>query len=69
MRVVVQRSGPAKCVVDNQTTGAIPKGLVLLVSVDPMDTPDDISWLGNKIAGLRIFPDSEGKMNLSLIHI
>jgi D-aminoacyl-tRNA deacylase len=43
--------------------------LVVLVSVDPMDTLEDVRWLGNKIAGLRIFGDSERKMNRSLIDI
>jgi D-tyrosyl-tRNA(Tyr) deacylase len=66
MRVVVQRSGPARCEVNGEATGSIPKGLVILVSVDPADTQTDIEWLSNKIAGLRIFPDSEDKMNRSI---
>jgi D-aminoacyl-tRNA deacylase len=69
MRAVVQRSGPARCEVDGKITGTIPSGLVVLVSVDPLDTIEDIKWLGNKIAGLRIFGDSEGKMNRSLVDI
>lgn len=69
MRVVVQRSGPARCLVDGKVTGAIPRGLVVLVSVDPDDEIRDVEWLGNKIAGLRIFPDAEGKMNRSLLDI
>jgi D-tyrosyl-tRNA(Tyr) deacylase len=55
--------------VGTKVTGAIPCGLVLLVSVDPADTIDDVKWMGNKIAGLRIFPDSEGKMNRSLLDL
>ena len=69
MKAVVQRSGPARCEINGKTTGAIPRGLVLLVSVDPADTMADVEWLGNKIAGLRIFPDAEGKMNQSLLDL
>jgi len=69
MRVVVQRSGPAKCVVDGKVTGEIPAGLVVLVSVDPEDSGKDVEWMGNKIAGLRIFPDSDDKMNRSITDI
>ncbi len=69
MRVVIQRSGSARCEVDGKVTGAIPKGLVVLMSVDPEDSLDDVKWMGNKIAGLRIFPDSEGKMNRSILDI
>jgi D-aminoacyl-tRNA deacylase len=69
MRVVIQRSGPARCEVDGKVTGAIPFGLVVLVSVDPADTLDDVDWLGNKVAGLRIFSDSEGRMNRSILDL
>jgi D-tyrosyl-tRNA(Tyr) deacylase len=69
MRAVVQRSGPAKCEVDGKVTGAIIGGLVVLVSVDPDDTTKDIEWMGNKISGLRIFSDSDGKMNRSLLDV
>ena len=69
MRAVVQRSGPAKCVVDSKVTGQIPLGLVVFVSIDPDDTDRDVEWMGNKISGLRIFPDPEGKMNRSLLDL
>ncbi len=69
MRAVVQRSGPAKCKVDNKVTGSIIDGLVVLVSVDPEDTIRDIEWMSNKISGLRIFSDSDGKMNRSLLDV
>jgi D-tyrosyl-tRNA(Tyr) deacylase len=69
MRVVVQRSGPARCVVDGIVTGEVPTGLVVFVSVDPEDTQADVAWMGNKIAGLRIFPDADGKMNRSLLDV
>jgi D-tyrosyl-tRNA(Tyr) deacylase len=69
MRTVVQRSGPARCEVDGVTTGWIDGGLVVLISVDPEDTPQDIEWMGNKIAGLRIFNDPDNKMNLSILDV
>jgi len=69
MRAVVQRSGPAKCTVDGKITGEIRSGIVLFVSIDPEDGENDIKWMGNKIAGLRIFPDDEGKMNRSILDI
>ncbi|MCX6646049.1 MAG: D-aminoacyl-tRNA deacylase [bacterium] len=69
MRAVVQRSGPAKCQVDGKITGQINAGLVVFISVDPEDTLDDVEWMGNKIAGLRIFSDEDGKMNLSLLDL
>jgi D-tyrosyl-tRNA(Tyr) deacylase len=69
MRVVVQRSGPAHCEIGGKVTGRISHGLVILVSVDPDDTPKDIDWMGNKISGLRIFPDSDGKMNRSILDL
>lgn len=69
MRVVVQRTGVARCEVDGKVTGSIPGGLVLLVSVDPDDTVKDIEWMGNKVSGLRIFADSDGKMNRSLLEV
>ena len=69
MRVVAQRSGKAECEVDDSITGAIPFGLVVLVSIDPDDTDKDIIWMANKLSGLRIFPDDEGKMNRSILDL
>lgn len=69
MRAVVQRSGLAKCVVNNSITGEINSGLVVLISIAPDDSLDDIRWMSNKISGLRIFPDSENKMNLSILDL
>lgn len=67
MRVVVQRSGPAQVKVGEQTVGRIERGLVLLVGVTHDDTERDASVLAEKIAGLRIFEDEEGKMNRSVL--
>ncbi|MBO7745524.1 D-tyrosyl-tRNA(Tyr) deacylase [Paenibacillus sp. MWE-103] len=65
MKVVVQRSKEAAVIVDGETVGAIAKGLVLLVGITHEDTDADIRWMADKIAGLRIFEDGSGKMNLS----
>lgn len=66
MRVVIQRAKDARVEVDGKVTGAIAKGLVILVGVEEEDNQDDVSWLVKKITGLRIFNDGEGKMNLSI---
>ena len=63
MRAVVQRVRRARVVIDEQTVGAIDRGLVLLLGVTHADTPQDAQWLAEKIAGLRIFNDADGKMN------
>lgn len=66
MRAVVQRVNAAKVVVDGKITGEIGKGLLLLLGVTHEDTKEDIDWLVNKLTGLRIFSDADGKMNLSV---
>lgn len=66
MRVVVQRSKEAKVTVDGEVVGRIERGLVLLVGVTHEDTEQDARYLADKIAGLRIFEDEDGKMNLSV---
>ncbi|NYE05162.1 D-tyrosyl-tRNA(Tyr) deacylase [Bacillus niacini] len=69
MRVVVQRSKKAKVTVNEEVTGQISKGLVLLVGVTHQDTEEDAAFLADKIANLRIFEDDAGKMNLSLLDV
>ncbi|GIO44743.1 D-aminoacyl-tRNA deacylase [Paenibacillus apis] len=69
MRVVVQRCKQARVTVDGDTIGSIGAGLVLLVGITHEDTEDNAAYLADKIAGLRIFEDPEGKMNLSLTDI
>ncbi|MDQ0975719.1 D-tyrosyl-tRNA(Tyr) deacylase [Neobacillus niacini] len=69
MRVVVQRSKKAKVTVNEEVTGQISKGLVLLVGVTHQDTEEDAAFLADKIANLRIFEDEAGKMNLSLLDV
>ncbi|MNE72136.1 D-tyrosyl-tRNA(Tyr) deacylase [compost metagenome] len=66
MRIVVQRCKQAIVSVDNRAIGSIDKGLMLLVGITHEDTDKDASYLAEKIAGLRIFEDAEGKMNLSV---
>lgn len=67
MRAVVQRSQVARVEVEQQTVGAISTGLVVLVGVATSDTPTDVDYLANKILGLRIFPDDDGKMNRDIL--
>jgi D-tyrosyl-tRNA(Tyr) deacylase len=69
MRVVIQRSKEAEVTVEGQSVGRITQGLVLLVAVTHEDTEADAQYLAEKIAGLRIFEDDAGKMNLSIKEI
>ncbi len=65
MRAVVQRVTRASVEVGNETVGEIGPGLLVLLGVARDDTEADASYLADKIAGLRIFEDSGGKMNLA----
>jgi D-tyrosyl-tRNA(Tyr) deacylase len=67
MRVVVQRCKNAEVTVNNQTIGRIEQGLMLLVGITHEDTEHDAKYLADKVAGLRIFEDETGKMNLSVL--
>lgn len=70
MRLIIQRVlSEAKVIVNDQITGKIDKGLVILLAVEEADTSEDISWLCRKIVNLRIFNDTQGKMNLSIQEI
>jgi len=66
MRVVIQRTKEASVTVNGLITGSIQKGLLVLVGIENADNEEDIEWLTNKIAHIRIFDDAEGVMNLSL---
>ncbi len=66
MKVVLQRVSEAKVTVENEVVGVIGKGLMLLVGVGQEDTEQDLIWMADKLAGLRIFEDDGGKMNLSI---
>ncbi|HJT65895.1 MAG TPA: D-aminoacyl-tRNA deacylase [Pyrinomonadaceae bacterium] len=69
MRAVVQRVTRARVTVDEQITGEIERGLVVLLGVAHDDVQADADYLAPKIASLRIFDDSEGKMNVALKEI
>ncbi|PSR24100.1 MAG: D-tyrosyl-tRNA(Tyr) deacylase [Sulfobacillus acidophilus] len=65
MRVVVQRVTEACVTVQDEIVGSIGLGLLVLVGVACTDTEDDASWLAHKVAGLRVFSDTRGKMSLA----
>jgi D-tyrosyl-tRNA(Tyr) deacylase len=69
MRAVVQRVSQASVTVDGKVVGAIGPGLVILLGITHSDEPADADWLARKIAGLRIFEDSAGKLNLGLLDV
>lgn len=66
MRAVVQRVDRASVTVDGQLTGKVERGLLVLLGVAEGDTEKDLHYIVDKVCGLRIFEDAEGKMNLSV---
>lgn len=69
MRAVVQRVTYSKVTVDGEVIGEIQKGLNVLLGIGQEDTDKDIEYLADKIVNLRIFEDSNEKMNLSLLDV
>ena len=69
MRAVVQRVTRAQVTVDGELVGAIAGGLCVLVGVATSDGPSDALALADKVLGLRIFEDAEGKMNRSVVDV
>lgn len=69
MRAVVQRVSRARVSVQGEVTGEIATGLLVLLGIAEGDSTSDVAYLAEKIVGLRIFPDDEGKMNRSLMDI
>ena len=69
MRAVVQRVSRAKVTVNEWVAGEIGLGLLVLLAVGREDTEDDVSYLAEKITGLRIFEDADGKMNLNVMDV
>jgi D-aminoacyl-tRNA deacylase len=67
MRAVVQRVTQAKVTVDERIVGQIGNGLLILLGVSQEDSEKDVNYLVEKIVGLRIFDDEDGKMNLSIL--
>lgn len=66
MLACVQRVSEARVKVDGEIVGEIGRGLLVLLGVAATDTTADAEWLAQKLAGLRVFDDAEGKMNLPL---
>jgi D-tyrosyl-tRNA(Tyr) deacylase len=69
MRAVIQRVSRAQVVVDQQIVGEIATGFLILLGIGHGDGEEEASYLARKIAGLRIFEDEAGKMNLSLLEV
>jgi D-aminoacyl-tRNA deacylase len=69
MRAVVQRVSRSRVTVSSEITGEIKAGLLVLLGVATADTEADADYLADKITGLRIFEDDQGKMNRSVIDI
>jgi D-tyrosyl-tRNA(Tyr) deacylase len=69
MRAVIQRVTEASCTVESAITGAIEQGFLVLLGIEDADTQEDLDWLAQKIAGMRIFSDENGLMNKSLTDV
>ena len=67
MKVVIQRVSEASVLAEGNITGKIGSGLMILVGIEESDNESDIEYLTKKIVNLRIFEDSEGVMNISLL--
>jgi D-aminoacyl-tRNA deacylase len=66
MRVVLQRVSRASVRIEGRVVGSIGAGFCLLVGFTHTDTAAQLEWMADKVAGLRLFPDAEGKMNVGL---
>lgn len=66
MRVVIQRVSAASVSIDGNLHASIGTGLLLLVGIHKDDSPEDALYCAGKVAGMRIFPDAAGNMNLSV---
>lgn len=69
MRAVVQRVSRAKVTVEGAVVGEIGRGLLVLLGVAPEDTQEHVRWMADKVVGLRIFRDDEGKMNRDVVEV
>src|SRR5437868_10753483 len=69
MRVVLQRVSRACVTIEGRVAGAIGQGFCLLVGFTHGDTNAQVDWMADKVAGLRLFSDAEGKMNLGLAEV
>ncbi len=69
MRVVLQRVSRAEVRIGGKSVGKIGVGFVILVGFTQADTDDTLGWMADKLLGLRVFGDAEGKMNLALADV
>ena len=69
MRVVIQRVSSASVKVEEEITGSIGKGLLILAGFEELDTVEDVEWMVGKVSRLRIFDDADGVMNLSVVDV
>ena len=69
MKIVIQRSKEASVKVNGEIVGEIERGLVILVGITAEDGEEEVDWLAEKAAHLRIFEDENGKMNRSLLDV
>ena len=69
MRAVVQRVSRASVTVEGEVVGSIGRGFLVLLGVTHADSDRDAEYLAEKVAGLRVFEDADGKMNLSLADV
>jgi len=67
MRVLLQRVARAEVKVQRQVVGRIERGLLLFVGFTHADTAEQLAWMAEKVAGLRVFPDDDDKMNRSVV--
>jgi D-tyrosyl-tRNA(Tyr) deacylase len=69
MRLIIQRVSQANVKIENKLHSSIHQGFLILIGIESEDAQDDIDWLCGKIVGMRIFSDSEGKMNFDINQI
>ena len=69
MKIVLQRCSRAEVRIDGEVAGKIGCGFVVLVGITHSDTREDADFLAKKVAGMRVFEDADGKMNLSLAEV
>src|SRR5205823_13042358 len=69
MRAVLQRVSEARVRIDGEVVGEIGRGLLVLLGIAPGDAPEQTEWLADKIVGLRVFEDDEGKMNRDVTEV
>lgn len=66
MRIVLQRVSRASVTIDGTVRGSIARGFCILAGFTHGDSARDVEWMAEKVSGLRLFPDADGKMNRSL---